>query len=569
MPLDGIFLSHVCSELQCACGSRIDKIFQPSRDELLLSLRNTGFAKKLLICVRPGSSRLQYTCDSFENPAVPPMFCMLLRKHLSGGKIVSITQDGFERVLTINILATDEMGERKNIKLITELIGNQSNIILVGADGKIIDSLRRSDIEKNTRLIQPGAVYKAPDMLKKTDPFDPSVKSLVLRNTESMLSNSILDTVAGVSPLVAREIEFSAAKTDIFINDMSEEQKTDFCSAYDGFQDYAKEGKPVMLCSQDGTPKDFSYMPITQYANKYTCRTFDSFSEMLDAFYSERDRLERLRRSTANIGKTLSNAAARIEKKLFLRREELKKCKDREKYRIFGELIKANIGLIEKGADFADVPNYYDENLANIRIALDPALSPAANASKYFKEYRKLCSAEQTLGFLISDCESEQTYIKSVQDALSRAQSILEIGEIRDELISAGYLKQQKGNTQKRKTSKPMEYISSDGFKILAGRNNLQNDALTLRTANKDDIWLHTKNIHGSHTVIICDGKAPPESTIIEAAQIAAYHSQARNSSQVPVDYTLVKNVKKPAGARPGMVIYKTNKTVFVTPKDI
>lgn len=569
MPLDGIFLANICSELQSACGSRIDKIFQPSRDELLIALRNTGFAKKLLICVRPGASRLQYTCDSFENPAVPPMFCMLLRKHLSGGKIVSVTQDGFERALTLNILATDEMGERKNIKLITELIGNQSNIILVGADGKIIDSLRRSDIEKNTRLIQPGAIYTAPDMLKKVDPFDEGVTSLVLKNTDSMLSLSILDTVAGVSPLISREIEFLSAKTDIAISDMSEEQKTDFCSAYDDFKNHAKYGKPVMLLSEDGTPKDFSYMPITQYKGKYTLRTYDSFSELLDAFYSERDRLERLRRSTANISKTLSNAAARIEKKLFLRREELKKCEDREKHRIFGELIKANIGLIEKGASFADVPNYYDENLATIRIVLDPALSPAANASKYFKEYRKLCSAEQTLGFLISDCESEQSYIKSVQDALSRAESVLEINEIYDELASAGYIKKQKGNIQKRKASKPLEYTSSDGFKILVGKNNLQNDTLTLRTANKDDIWLHTKNIHGSHAIIVCDGKIPPDCTIIEAAQVAAFHSQARNSSQVPVDYTLVKNVKKPTGARPGMVIYKTNKTVFVTPKEI
>ena len=569
MPFDAIFISNLCEELNTASGSRIDKIFQPQKEELVITLRGAGFVKKLLICVRSGSSRISFTEENFENPAVPPMFCMLMRKHLTGGKLISVTQDGLERALTLNIIATDEMGERRNMRLIAEFIGNQSNIILVSEDGRIVDAVRRSDVESSARLIQPGALYSPPDALCKMSPFDAEITDLILRKSELPLSRAILENAAGISPLVAREIAFLASGDEITVGELSEEQKTGLRVAFGTFCTYAKKGTPVMLIDSDGMPKDFSFMPLGQYGKLYTKREFGSFSELLDAFYSERDRQSRIKRSAADILRVLSNTKTRLDKKLFLRKKEKEKCKEREKYRIYGELIKANIGQIQSGATFAEVPNYYDENLCTIRIPLDPALSPQNNAAKYFKEYRKLCSAEQTLGTLIADCESEQAYIQSVSDALARAETLLEILDIHDELVSSGYLKKQKGKAVKHKSLPPREYVSSDGFTILVGRNNAQNDTLTLRTAKKDDIWLHTKNIHGSHVIIATNGQDLPDSTLLEAAQLAAFHSQARGSSQVPVDYTAVKNVKKPAGARPGMVIYKTNSTIFVTPKEL
>lgn len=570
MPLDGIFISRLCDELGSACGSRIDKIFQPSKDELVITLRASGFAKKLLLCARSGSSRVHFTEENFENPPVPPMFCMLMRKYLSGGKLLSVTQDGYERAITLNILATDELGDRRELRLITELIGNGSNIILVGADGRIVDAVRRSDIETGGRLIQPGAIYTPPSAQQKQDPKNTALaESAILEKRELPLSRAILESISGISPLVARELASEISPSDETVSLLGDDERSKLKAVLAALPSLCDGGTPYMISDENGIPKDFSYMPIRQYGNLYGGKSFDGFSELLDGFYSERDRLYRLRRSANDVYKTLQNLALRTDKKLALRRRELEKCTDRDKYRIYGELIKANISKIGRGAATATVPNYYDENLRDVQIPLDPALSPAANSAKYFKEYRKKCTAEQTLGGLIAECERERAYITSVRDALDRAETVAEILDIRDELESTGYLKKQKGKTAKRQTLKPREYISSDGYKILVGRNNTQNDLLTLRTAKKDDLWLHTKNIHGSHVIVFCDGKEPPVTTIMQAAQLAAYHSQARSSSQVPVDYTKVKNVKKPAGAKPGMVIYKTNNTVFVTPKEL
>ncbi len=565
MPLDGIFLSKLCRELQGICGCRIDKISQPSKDELVLSLRSVTRSGRLLISARPGAARVHLSEQNFENPAVPPMFCMLMRKHLLGGKILSLTQEGFERAVTLTVLATDEMGEKRENRLICEMIGNQSNIILVGHDGRIIDCVRRSDIESGTRLVQPGARYMPPEAPDKVSPFEDGAAERVLLDEGKMISKALLENVAGISPLIAGEAAAVCFSADIPTESApadAGEKLASFLAGLDG------EGTPYILYDEQGLPKDFSYHPITQYGTKYRGERAESYCRLLDRFYAERDRLHRLKHSASDVYKALSNAAARCEKKLHLRKKELEKCADREQYRIRGELIKANLHLIERGAAAARVPNYYDPDLREINIPLNPALSPAANSARYFKEYRKLCSAEQTLGGLIAEAEREREYIASVKDMLSRCETLAEILDIRDELIASGYIKRQGKKVQKRPALKPHRYLSSDGFVILVGRNNVQNDVLTLKTAAKDDLWLHTKNIHGSHVIIVCEGATPPERTVLEAAELAAFHSQARSSSQVPVDYTLVKNVKKPSGAKPGMVIYKTNSTVFVTPRE-
>ena len=565
MPLDGIFLSKLCRELQCICDCRIDKISQPSRDELVLSLRSATLTGKLLLSARPGAARVHLTEENPENPAVPPMFCMLMRKHLGGGKILSVTQDGFERAVSISVSATDEMGEKHLLCLVCELIGNQSNIILVGGDGRIIDCVRRSDIESGGRLVQPGAKYTPPEAPKKLSPLSGDAAKAVMCE-RGTLSSAVLKTVSGISPLISNEAAFSICGEDLPVETADAETQRKLAAFLELL---AEESTPYILYDEQGLPKDFSYIPITQYGQKYRGERVESYCRLLDRFFGERDKIHRLRHSASDVFKTLQNAAARIEKKLQLRKEELKKCAEREKYRIYGELIKANIYMIERGASAARVPNYYDPELKELTIPLNPALSPAANSARYFKEYRKLCSAEQTLGGLIDEALREREYIASVQDMLSRAETLAEILDIRDELIASGYIRHQGKKAQKRPALKPRKYLSSDGFTILVGRNNVQNDVLTLRTAAKDDMWFHTKNIHGSHVIVVCEGKTLPDTTVLEAARLAAFHSQARNSSQVPVDYTPVKNVKKPSGAKPGMVIYKTNNTVFVTPAEI
>lgn len=564
MPLDGIFLKNLCKELSSAIGSRIDKISQPARDEFVFSLRGIGFSKRLLACARSGSARLHFTNAEFENPAVPPMLCMLMRKYLTGGKILSISQDGYERIVKIDIQCLDEMGERRELSLIVELIGNQSNIILVNPDGRIIDAVRRSDIESGKRLIQPGARYTPPPKIEKLTLDDPRIADTVF-NMREPLQKAVLDTIAGISPLVARELCLGIG--DTVACELSDEQKALFIASLSHLTESAERPLPSLLL-ENGIPKDFSFMPISQYEGAYTQTAAPSLCELLDLFYSERDRAHRLRHSAADVYKTVQNALMRAQKKLSLRLSDKRRCEEREKFRIYGELIKANIGLIERGAEEAIVPNYYDEELKPIKIPLSPALSAAANSAKYFKDYRKLCSAEQTLTALIVESEREIEYLSSVEDVLSRAQTLAEILDIKDELTLAGYIKQQRGKQQKRKKLPLMEYISVDGYKILVGRNNVQNDELTLKIADKSDVWLHTKNIHGSHVIIRTEGTVPPDSTVLQAAELAAYHSSARASSQVPVDYTAVKNVKKPSGAKPGMVIYKTNSTVFVTPKN-
>lgn len=565
MPLDGIFLSKLCGELQRACECRIDKISQPSRDELVLSLRSAAFSGRLLLSARPGAARVHLTEFPPENPARPPMFCMLMRKHLLGGKILSVSQYDFERVLRITVSATDEMGEKRDVSLICELIGNRSNIILVGQDGRIIDCVRRSDIESGGRMVQPGALYTLPDAPYKISISKPDVTDAVLSHTDLCLSAALLDTIAGISPLTANEIAFACCGQDAAVKDMTDAEKNALAARLRGIKngDY---NTPYLIYGSDGTPKDFSYMPITQYGGLYTGETVPGYCLLLDKFYSERDRMYRLKHSASDVFKTLQNASARTEKKLLLRKKELEKCAGRDKYRIYGELIKANLHLINPGDKSACVPNYYDENLSNIIIPLNPALSPIANSARYFKEYRKLCSAEHTLGKLITEAQREKEYLSSVSDALARAETAGDILDIRDELIASGYIRSPRQKQPKRPAAKPISYTSSDGFTILVGRNNVQNDLLTLKTADKDDIWLHTKNIPGSHVIISCGGEEVPESTLLEAAAAAAYHSQARASSQVPIDYTRVRNVKKPSGAKPGMVIYKTNRTVFVNP---
>lgn len=559
MAFDGGFLKKTVDELKEAINCHIDKIYQPTRDELVFLLRKKAFVKRLLITVKNGSARIHFTENKYENPDVPPNFCMLLRKYLSSARLMDITQLGLERVAELVFSASNELGDTVKISLVCELIGNQANAILLREDRTIIDALRHSDVETAQRYILPGAVYEYPPKQEKLNPLEVDINSLSkeILNCEGELWKNIINRLDGLSPLVCREIEHCVNGGKTFTDAIKEVKEL-----------LEKGSKAVMVIRPDGVPIEFSYMDIFQYGNGFKLKEFDSYSQLLDAFYTEKDNAARITASAHDIIRLVNNLKARTERKLALRLNELKQCENRETYRIYGELLKANLYGIENGSKFAVVPNYYDENMAEVKIPLNPALSPAKNAEKYFKDYKKTYTAEQTLTALTEADREELIYFDSVLDNISRAVTLAEIAEIREELADAGYIR--KTALQRKKKQQNISFkeeISKEGYRILIGKNNLQNDLLTTRMAAKTDLWFHVKNIPGSHVVVFCEGREVSDDTVLQAARLAAVNSKAVSSAQVPVDYTYIKNVKKPNGAKPGMVIYTTNKTVYVNPE--
>ncbi len=570
MALDGGFLHSVTDELQQAVGAHVDKIYQPARDALVLSLRKKGAARRLVLSAASGVSRVHFTEQKYENPETPPMFCMLARKIFSAARLVAVEQKELERVIEFTFDASNEMGDRVSPKIVCELFSGSANIILVDEKGKIYDAVHRSDIEKSDRLIISGATYRYPDSQNKLNILESDIKSVadkILSQSGEMLSAALLKTLEGVSPLVCRELSYIYFGEDISVDDIVDGAAvTDMLNA---LKAHILSGEYYMLYKADNTPADFCYMPVTQYGSLYIAKRFESPSMLLDAFYFERENAARINKASADITKLVSNLLSRARRRMANRQKELETNRDREDLRIKGELIKANLYAITAGASLATVQNYYDENLSQIDIPLDPALSPQQNAAKYFKDYKKSCGAVSSLGELIKGDATEIDYLESVAESLTRCSSLADIAEIREELQSGGYLKYfNKNRRVKPKAPQITEYKSREGYRILVGKNNTQNDYITCTLAAKGDMWFHTKNIHGSHVVVLCGGEALSEETVIFAATLAAKNSKAAHSSGVPVDYTPIKFVKKPAGAKAGMVIYTTNKTVFVTPEE-
>lgn len=547
MALDGAFLYKLIAELKEAIDCHIDKIYQPSRDELVFSLRKKGFTKKLLISAKSGAQRVHFTQNKYENPATPPMFCMLMRKYLSSARLIDITQPDLERALIFVFSTSNEMGDIVEIKLVCELIGGKANIILVNSDGKIIDALRHSSVESGGRLILPTAAYTLPEKPCKLNPLIVSAKEI-----ENATENrSLLSAVEGFSPLICREIEASEDKTKALEKILV---------------DIKINSTPIFLSNPQGEPLDFTYTEIKQYGEGYKSTVFESFSALLDEFYTKKETTSRINTAARDIIKLLNSLKNRAEKRLAMRLTDLKKCENRENLRIYGELIKANLHSIEKGSTVARVPNYYSENMETVSIPLDASLSPANNANKYFKEYKKTYTAEQTLKELTGKDNEEIIYLESVLDSIERSTTLSDIAQIREELTDAKYIKAQPSRKkQGQNTNTFKEYTSIEGYKILVGKNNRQNDYLTTTMASKTDLWFHVKNIAGSHVIVFSGGKEVSDKTVLQAALLAAENSKAGKSSNVAVDYTPVKYVKKPNGAKPGMVIYTTNKTVYVT----
>ena len=573
MALDGAFLRHLKKEItDRALGARVDKIYQPNKEELVFLLRTRQEAFKLLLSARANSPRIHFTQYAPENPKVPPMLCMLLRKRLSGAKLVEVRQPGPERLLYLDFDAANELGDKVRLSLVIEIMGKYSNIILVDGQGKIVDALKRVDEEMSSqRLVQPGLAYELPPAQNKPCMLECQpeeiVEAIVHQPKNQSLNKGILNALQGLSPVVCREIEHQVGRgQELFTRDLTQEQRERLRFFLERLFTTVRDtaGEPYMVTKIKGKPMEFSFLNIVQYGTLASVSRWEDFSSLLDEFYEERDRQDRMRVKAQDLLRLLANASERLSRKINLQRGELARSEDREHLRVCGDLINANLYRIERGSAFADLENFYDENRL-MRVKLDPALNATQNAQKYYKEYRKAKTAQQVLGEQIAQAEQELLYVDSVFDCLSRAQSESELNEIRQELREEGYLKAVRDKRKPPAPLAPLEFVSSEGFRILVGRNNRQNDKLTLKQANNN--WLHTKNIPGSHTIIVTGGRQPGDATLKEAAMLAAYHSRAKDSSQVPVDYTQVRYVSKPQGAKPGMVIYVHYQTLFVTPQ--
>lgn len=573
MALDGITLSMLKNELsEKLIGARIDKIHQPSKEELVISLRWNGGNGKILISASASAPRIHFTESSVDNPKNPPMFCMLMRKHLSGAKLVEIKQFGLERMLHLSFATYNEFGDPVIIKLAVEIMGRHSNIMLIGPDGKIIDAIKRVTADMSSvRQVMPGMTYVFPPAQNKMNTLDVDCMELVsrLKNGRDIpFSKALMENMDGVSPIVCREIsDIVTGGFDTKAHDLSDGECEKLEACLEKIAEIIKTGKasPYMVIEENGHPLDFTFIKVNQYGDAMEIRKFDSFSAMLDKFYSERSGADRMKQRSNDLFKFVVNLADRISRKLDVQRQELARSTERDILRVKGELIHANLWMLEKGMTSVVLENYYD-NCKPLEVKLDPRLSPNQNAQHYFSEYRKADTAERMLRQFIEKGEAELSYIESVFDLLSRARTDDEVIAIREELVAQGYLKNHRKNNQKPVKLAPKEYLSSDGFKILCGRNNIQNDKLTFKDSRKNDIWLHTQKIHGSHTVIVTEGREVPETTIQQAAIVAAYNSKARESSLVPVDYTEIKNVKKPSGSAPGKAVYEHYKTAYVRP---
>ena len=566
MAFDAVFLSAVLAEVRERClGARVDKIHQPSRDTLILHLRSRDSREKLLFAVNPTAPRLHLTSASPENPAEPPMFCMLLRKHLLGARLTEITQLPMERAAFFTFDCTDEMGDAVQKQLAAELMGRTCNLYLLAHDGRILDCLRRIGLDETTRRpALPGLKYIPPEPVAKENPLEsPDFAAILDRPGADVLADRLMDTLGGLSPLVCREAAlFAAGDIDARVSALDREDTARKLA--DFFREYGAHPRPYYYAAPDGTPKQFAFCPIRQYGS---CQKAESFGALLEGYYTLRDRKDAMRQKSQSVRKTVQNLCTRLTRKLAIQEKELKATYDRERLRQLGDILTANLHRVVKGQTVISCEDFYDEEMKMVDIPLSPILSPQQNAAKFYKDYTRMKNAEKELTHQISLGQTELEYLKSVLEELNRAQNEAELEEIRRELSDGGYLRQDGGKKRvKQGKLAPMRFVSTDGYPIYVGRNNRQNEELTFKLARKDDIWCHASKVHGSHVIISCAGTTPPDNTITQAAQLAAYYAETTGGRNVPVDVTPVKQVKKIPNGKPGMVIYHTYKTVIANP---
>ena len=566
MAFDAFVLTAVLSEIrETLTGARIEKIHQPSRDTVLLHLKSPNARQKLLFGMNPTAPRLHLTASNPENPAEPPMFCMLLRKHLMGARLAEVTQPPMERCATFTFDCIDEMGDAVQKKLVAELMGRTCNLYLLGADDRIIDCLRRVGLDETAkRPALPGMYYQMPDKIGKQNPAAFSdFEGLLKGDGADILAERLMDTFGGLSPLVCREAAlFATGDVDARVANLDISAVGEKLAMF--FREHLGHPAPYLYTATDGTPKQFAFCPIRQYGS---CVRVDSFAQLLDGFYTVRDRKDAMRQKSQSVRKNVQNLCQRLTKKIAIQEKERLESLERERLRQLGDILTANIHKIQKGQTKVMAEDFYSETMEEIEIPLSPTLSPQQNAAKYYKDYARMKTAEKELTRQIELGQQELIYLQSVLGELNRAQTDAELEEIRQELQSGGYLKQ---DTAKRRMKavklQPMKFQSTDGYTIYVGRNNRQNDELTFKMARKDDIWLHASKVHGSHVIIACAGVTPPDDTITQAAQLAAYYAETTGGQNIPVDVVPVKLVKKTPDRKPGMVIYHSHRTVIVNP---
>ncbi len=570
MPLDAICLQAVAEELRPQLlGLRIDKVQQPARDQVVLLLRG----RRLLLNAGANAPRIQLTETLRDNPAEPPMFCMLLRKHLTGAKIVALTQPPLERLVRLELEITDDFGRPGRRTLVLEAMGRRSNLILLDGEGRIIDCLRRVDADLSAaRQVLPGLYYEPPaagGRLPVTEETEEGFfQKLASANPERQIDAFLLDCYFGMSPLMARELAFRAAgETDCRLCALEGEER--LWQEVRNVTSMIRESRFTPVClKRDGRPEEFSCFPIVQYGGAMEMEVSSSFSKLLDEFYEAREQRERVRQRGADLIRTASTARDRLRRKLAMQERDYIQTQSRDQLRICGDLITSNLYRMERGQGKLVCENYYDEAGSEAVIQLDPLLTPQQNAAQYYKRYAKAKTAEKYLRQQMEIARRDLEYLESVLEEIGRAETEQDFLEIRSELREAGFLKKQGKKEPRQRAARPREFRTSGGFLVLVGRNNRQNDHLTLREADHRDLWLHTQKLHGSHVILRTGGQAVGEDDLVEAAKLAAWYSQARESGNVPVDYARVKDVKKPAGARPGMVVYTKYQTVNVTPEE-
>ncbi len=577
MAFDAGMLACVVAEIrEKSLGARVEKVFQPERDEIVLQMRSIEGGKRLTINAGSGAPRLGFTNEQKENPPTPPMLCMLLRKHLQGAKLSNVTQEGFERVATLEFETRDEMGFACKRYLIAEIMGKYSNLIFTNEDKKILAALHAVDFSTSSlRQVLPGMRYELPPKQEKIDPMTVTESELDTllasvsadRPCDKWISASFL----GISAAVAREIAFRTAhRTDALLGQCD---RARLKKAFFGVIDCIKsEAFTPTLVTQNGKPVEYAFCELLQYGSGFERTHYDSAGELLDTYFHTRDRENHIRQRAADILRILTNADARLRKKLELQREELALCEKGAEYKKYADLITANLYQLSRGmtkAELVDYEDYHEDgSFGTCVIELNNRLSPSANAQVYYKKYNKSKTAKIELTRQTAIAEAELSYIDSVFVALTNAETTADLTEIRDELYRSGYASRMKNYTAPKKQSAPLvaKFQTSGGLTVLCGKNNLQNEYITHKLANKTDYWFHVKNMPGSHAVMLCGGIEPSERDFTEAAEIAACFSKGADGQNVEVDYTLVKNVKKPTGTKPGFVIYHTNWSCIVTP---
>ncbi len=531
MALDALCLSAVLTELRTAIlGGKIDKISQPGAQDVVLAVRGNAGNVKVFLSANPSHPRIHLTTLDRENPDKPPMFCMLLRKHLSGARILDITQPYMERVVTLHLEALNELGDRVGRRLVLECMGRWANLILLDEEGRIIDCARRveGDLATGQRQVLPGLFYR---------PLEPRF---------------------GIPPLLERELRFRGETGDLaaVIQQM-----------WNTVKEYPSTATVLL---REGHPFDFSFLPILQYGPEVELKEYPSFGAMLDDFYETRERQERTRQKGEDLLRAVRTARERTARKLENQRKELAATLDRERLRELGDILTTNLHVLEKGCSTVRLQDYYDPELREVEIKIDPLLTPQQNAAKYYREYNKAKNAESALTLQIEKGEEDLNYLDSVLENLSLAEGERDLQEIRQELTETGYLRAQKKGTKggRQVAGKPMEFRTDGGLRVSVGKNNTQNDLLTTKKAGKWDWWFHTQKIHGAHVILWTEGNEPDEVSVAQAAALAAWFSQGREGGKIPVDYTPVRYVKKPAGAKPGMVIYTTYQSMMVQPDE-